>query len=172
MPSDGKITTYVNRTVELGFAWWYYINVEQPDAFELKIKSGESTSKISIKALLREEQVENYKKYITTESTTEEETGFYELDYTDDYALLTLSSFDWRKVDKYEVKPKSMYKSLFEELNQKSVSNLIIDLRNNTGGRSNFADGIIPFVIKKESDHPYWKKTISWEGKEKEGEEQ
>ena len=169
-PSDGEITTYAYRKIEEGFPWLFYFYIDQPDTFEFRIVDQNQQERTeSISALIRSDQVENVKKYISTNSSPNESTdeGFYTLDITNEYALLTLPSFDFRRVNKYEVKSKTLYKSIFKELQDKQVQHLVIDLRYNTGGRNEFADDMVPFISRNASKDPYLKKTISWEGKER-----
>ena len=73
--------------------------------------------------------------------------------------------FDFRRVNKYDVKAKKMYESIFKELKEKHISHLVVDLRNNTGGRNEFADDILPFILQGDESDKYFKWTTSWEGK-------
>lgn len=168
-PSDGDITTYAYKKIDDGFNWMYLLYIEQPDSFSIDYltKGGESKT-ANIKALIRSNQFENFEKYYGSEKqepSTDE--GFYKLSYKDDYAILTLPSFDFRRVNKYDVDAKKLYKTLFTEFNSKGLQHLIIDLRDNTGGRNEFANAIVPYIMKQNSTDEYMKKTISWAGKEK-----
>ncbi|MEM6726373.1 MAG: S41 family peptidase [Bacteroidota bacterium] len=170
MPSDGVIESYAIRKIEDIFVWLYYLHIERPEAFELRFLEPAGTEKtVTVQALNRGDQSANYQQYHPTKKETSPSApeGFYQLSYTDQYALLRLPSFDFRRVNKYEVKSKKMYEVLFTELKNKQVQNLVVDLRNNTGGRNEFADDMVPFILKSDNGDPYLKKTISWEGKER-----
>ncbi|MEL7123296.1 MAG: S41 family peptidase [Bacteroidota bacterium] len=169
-PSDGNIETYAYRKIGDGFNWLYLFHIEQADTFEIVYFDQNALKKtVKIKALVRSDQVANYRKYYSDNNQQNSTAidGFYDLLYDKDYAILTLPSFDFRRVNKYEVKSKKLYKAIFTELKEKQVNHLIIDLRDNTGGRNEFADNIIPFILKSSNGDSFIKKTISWEGKEK-----
>ncbi|MTI19891.1 hypothetical protein E1176_02550 [Fulvivirga sp. RKSG066] len=70
-------------------------------------------------------------------------------------------------MEKHKIKVKSFYKDIFNQLKTNDIKTLVLDLRDNTGGRNEFAEDMVPFILKSENDTPYLKKTISWEGKEK-----
>lgn len=168
-PSDGEILTYANRNIEIGFPWLYYFHIEQADSFRVGYTREHDTEKTAeIQALNKSEQSANFKRYMADDAMPEkaEPTAFYDLKFQEQYALLKLPSFDYRKVDQYKVKSKKMYQSIFKSLADKRVGHLVVDLRDNTGGRNEFADDMIPFVLKPGQADPFLKKTISWEGKE------
>ena len=168
-PSDGDILTYAYRKIEDGFASMYHFYIQQTDTFNITLRTKNYKEKIvRITALVRSDQLDNIKKYYPRNKTKTPDTeGFYTLDINDNYAYLKLSSFDFRKVNKFNVKSNKLYKNIFKELKDKNVNNLVIDLRDNTGGRNEFADGIVPFINKKYENGSYLKKTISWDGKMK-----
>ena len=135
IPSDGNIKTYAYRKIEDGFPQFYLFHIEQTEAFEITYLDQNAEQKTTkITALVRSDQVVNYKKYYANQTRTNssKSQGFYHLKYEDNYALLKLPSFDFKQVNKYEVKSKKMYESIFTELQAKNVKNLIIDLRDNT----------------------------------------
>ena len=95
-----------------------------------------------------------------------ENEGFYTLKHDKGVSYLTLPSFDFRLIDQYGVKAEKLYKSIFTEIANEQSQYLVIDLRENTGGRNEFADEMVPYINKGKED-PFLKKTISWKGKEK-----
>lgn len=170
-PSDGTIETYPAAMIEAGFAWMYYLYVEQADRFVISIQDGNGQLKsVHIQALSREQQIKNYRaKYANGTQPANEppEQAFHRLTFEQDHALLVLSSFDYRKIKAFKLKAKTFYKAIFSELKEKGVENLVIDLRNNTGGRSEFASDIVPYILKAGTASPFLKKTISWKGRTK-----
>jgi len=169
-PADGIITTYVDRKIEQGFSWLYYFYVEQPNAFELRVKdSTGSVRKVTIKALTRELQLSNVNKYYpdTKKGNGNAPDAFYTLTYEGNAAYLTLPSFDYRQIDKYNIKSKKLYKAIFNELRARQVQHLVVDLRNNTGGRNELADHAVPYLLKPGKDAIYLRQTIAWNGKRK-----
>jgi len=169
-PSDGDITTYVDRNIELGFSWIYYLYISQDSTFLLDIRDGSGDLKqVRIKALTREQQFDNYAKFYPERAadSSSETDSFHKLKHDGKVSYLTLPSFDYRKVEKFNINSKRFYKDVFSELKEKQISQLVIDLRGNTGGRNEFADDIVPFILKKDAVAPFLKRTISWEGKTK-----
>ena len=169
-PSDGEILTYAYRKIQEGFPWLYLFHIQEASQVEITIL-GEDQQKrtVTVTTLVRSDQVANYKTYYPRkegESTSPDE-GFYTLQVEPDYALLRLPSFDFRRVNRYKVKSQKLYKEIFKELQDKEVKNLVIDLRDNTGGRNEFADDMVPFVLDPSQADPFLKKTVSWEGKER-----
>ena len=170
LPSDGTIKTYAHKKIGLGFAWMYYLYIKQAASFEIDVMllSGETKS-VSIEAVKIGKQRENYQEFVTSKSSPKETESdrFYELKHEQNISFLTLPSFDFKRIEKYDVEAKSMYNSIFEELETKNTKHLVVDLRGNTGGRYEFASEIIPFILKEGKDTPFLKKSVSWKGKEK-----
>lgn len=170
MPSDGNILTYAYRKIEDRFSWLYYMYIEQVNTFEITFLDNSKTQKtITCNALTGADRTKNLRKFYPQSETNSlvKDEGFYSLDLYDKYAYLKLPSFDFRRINTYKVKSKKMYKGIFKELRDKEVEYLVIDLRNNTGGRNAFADDMVPFINKASISTPFLKKTISWEGKER-----
>jgi len=170
-PSDGFIRTYALEKIEGSFGPYYLLAYGPQDSVEIEYLNASQERKVmKMKTLIRSEQVDNFKKYKlgTIGSDAKAADGFYQLSYQGNTAILSLPSFDFRRVNKYDVKADKMYRKLFQELANNGVENLIIDLRDNTGGRNEFADEMVPFIMKKEATEKYLKITRSWEGKERE----
>jgi C-terminal processing protease CtpA/Prc len=167
-PSDGYIKSYAYRKIESNFSVRYYFHIQQTNNFEITLLDAQQQEKkIALQALVQSKQIENLKKYYPNNNkkkSTDDE-GFYTLEIKDNYSYLKLPSFDFRRVNKYQVKSKKLYKNLFKELRDNKAQNLVIDLRNNTGGRNEFADDIVPFIRKPNTSTPFLKKTIGWNGK-------
>lgn len=169
-PTDGEITTYANRTIELGFSWMYYLYVAQPDSFHLKVKDSLGVvNRLTIKALSRDSQFENYAKYYPDKSKNAkpEIQVFHRLVHEGDVSYLTLPSFDYKRIERHGVKSKELYDAVFTTLKDRQTKYLVVDLRGNTGGRNEFADDMVKYINHQSNSSPFLKKTISWKGKEK-----
>ncbi len=170
IPSDGSISTYQAHKASRGFAWMYYMFVEQAEVFNITYKSLQSSGEktLVIPAITRGEQFENLKKKSgdSKDKTKKEKSinDFYELEIGENYAYLQLKSFDFRLVNEYELDSKKFYKQLFQEIKTKQVNHLIIDLRDNTGGRTEFADDMVPYIQQNREDD-FLKKSVSWKSK-------
>lgn len=168
-PSDGNIITYASENIENGFPWMYYFYVEQCDEFRITCQgSDQSEKEVSIKALIRSQQAENYRKYFPKKEAEEPYSHkLFDLNYEDNTAYLKLKSFDYQIIKQYKIKSKRFYRNMFKGFQEKGIRNLVIDLRNNTGGRIEMAYDMIPFFLKQDNGDNFLKKTISWEGKER-----
>ncbi len=167
-PTDGHITTYGMRKIESNFPWYYHFYVEQASEFEIEFEPARKTGpqRITVKALTNTQRKENaYKKKPKQPAKESTMDDFYTLSFTDDYALFTLKSFDFRLVDKFNIKAKDFYSEVFTEIKESYPKNLVIDIRGNTGGRNAFGEGIVPFIMQDETDAPFLKQNISWSGK-------
>lgn len=170
MPSDGVIKTYAYEKIASSFNWLYYVHIEQVPEFIITYSTLDNIMQTdTITAITLQEQNRNYKKYHNKPEETDEAKPdqFYELEIREDYSILTLPSFDRKRVEKFKVKPKKMYDEIFKELEENSVENLIVDLRNNTGGINDFADQFVSYISVFSNQSPFLKKTISWQGKQR-----
>jgi len=173
IPSDGHITSNLEHKVSSGFSWMYYLFVEQANSFDIEYESYNNNTEIkktTIQAFTRAKQIENAKlkslKNQQTQDIKKSIDDFYKLEINNKYANLTLKTFDHRLINQYKLEPNKLYSEIFAKIKDAGLENLIIDLRNNTGGRNEFADDMIPFILKTKPEK-YLKKTISWKGKEK-----
>ena len=168
---DGSIKSYRQRKAMYGFSWMYYLYVDRSQQFDIEYsRTGmDGTMRVTVAALPLEVRSANYKARYTSDQDADQAPtidDMYTFEIQDVYALLTLKSFDYKLVDKYEVDAVELYEDIFTRIKEGNINKLIIDVRGNTGGRIEFADEIVPFVIG-ESDDPFLKRTISWSGKTK-----
>jgi C-terminal processing protease CtpA/Prc len=171
IPSDGQIETYKEKQLGSGFNWMYYLYLGQPKQFKLILKGYESKQEkeVEISAITRSEMGRNYKSRNTTPTVKEEKAGqqeVFENSIGDSYALLTLKTFNRAKLEKHDIKAAKLFKSIFKDYQEREVRHLIIDLRDNSGGRKEFPIGILPFVLQQDKKGIY-QTAISWKGKEK-----
>ena len=171
MTGDGEIRTYLQQQVSFGFPWMYYLYVDQPDSFTLEyLPEGKAKKKkVTIDAITRQVMVENVRaryKDDDNEDTGEKPHPVYEFEVKGSYALLKLKSFDRQYIEEYNLNERRFYNEIFTQIEEAGVEHLIIDLRNNTGGRNEFADELVPYIFKSEPAD-YLKRTTSWEGKKR-----
>lgn len=169
-PTDGNNKTWAKSIIEIGFPWMYYFYIEQADRLLLSAQTPEGeVGSYEILPLTKLQQTENYWEYVLSElpPETQGEQAFYNLRHGANYTLLTLPSFSYQLIEEGNIKSNKLYKSIFTDIEEQGTENLIIDLRGNTGGRNEFADDMVPYLIKQPSIYPYLKKTVSWDGGEK-----
>ncbi|MEO9871440.1 S41 family peptidase [Ekhidna sp.] len=169
-PSDGNIVGYAHRSIQTSFNWMYYLYIDQSKTFEIsysKFRTG-TESLVTIQPLTNSKLIANYQlKNPTPEPKNESVDDVYELEIQEKYAVLKLKTFYRQLLERYHLKSAKFYQEVFESINDAGCSTLIIDLRNNNGGRKEFANDLVPFIMQIESTDPYLRKSISWSGKEK-----
>ncbi|MEM9050767.1 MAG: S41 family peptidase [Bacteroidota bacterium] len=167
IPTDGVIPTYPRRRLTQRFPWLYHFVIEQSESYTLEVLPfGENEPKeITLEARLSNERMANYRERFKKEDDSPSINDFYELTFQESTAILTLKSFDWRLIEKYGLKAKDFYKGVFEEIEANKSEKLIIDLRDNTGGRNEFADEMVPFIRKENIEIELLSEATSWKGK-------
>ncbi|MEJ2003935.1 MAG: S41 family peptidase [Cyclobacteriaceae bacterium] len=169
IPSDADIETYRQRLLGLTFGWMYYLYIERPESFDIQFARGGEAYGLTVAAQTNEEFVANYK----SNPNGPESPNFsgpdevYSFVISDDHALLTLRSFSRGNIEEFNIKSKKLYKEIFRRLEEENIANFIVDLRNNTGGRNEFADDLLPYINRHGAEGIY-KTSISWEGKVRE----
>jgi hypothetical protein len=166
IPSDADIKSFRDRTLDLSFNWMYYIYIERPDTFELEVRTGNGIQSFSVEAETSAQMTENFRANPNgpEQITQTGKDRVYSFEIKEDYAVLTLRSFSRSLVEENNIKAKNLYKEIFNELSDKNIPNLIIDLRWNTGGRNEFADEMVPY-INANSSSGLLRTSLSWEGK-------
>ncbi|MCB9356824.1 MAG: hypothetical protein H6575_19865 [Lewinellaceae bacterium] len=175
LPADGRIVTYRERTLEGAFNWMYYLFVEQPESFEIRCRrmADAAEQTIAIRAIGRTEMFDNVQKRSANSDKAAEspkgEQEVYELTTEGNTAVLTLRSFNRGLLEQYKIKSGALYKSVFNRLASEKTGALIVDLRDNIGGRNEFADDMLPYIIPaSQKPGEVYKTTRSWKGDVKE----
>lgn len=171
IPTDGEIESYPQRALESAFNWMYYLYIETSSKFYITYVSHKANqeSLVNIPAISLEQMRVNYKNKnqdITPIPAVTGKDKFYEFKLEKNTAVLTLKSFNRQLTEEHKVKPKKLYKEIFKTLKENEINTLIIDLRNNFGGLSKFADEMVPYILK-EKKKGVFKSSVSWKGKEK-----
>lgn len=165
-PHDGEIRSYTEKTIAIGFPWLYYFHIEQSETFEisyLSARKGESVAVIG--ALRKSEQVQVFTDRITKREGPKDDIFAFDIDGT--RALWKLGSFSRSDAESFGIDPKKYYKERFGDIADAQVDRLVIDLRGNMGGLNEFADELVPYILKNEPDSSWLKASESWEGKKK-----
>ncbi|GAB5415968.1 MAG: S41 family peptidase [Crocinitomicaceae bacterium] len=170
MPSDGAIMTNVLNELNYAFPYNYHFFIEQADNFILELEKPNGDRHIaSIKALSKKEQSTNFRKYIHPNKPTDKSKSnpVYSIAQNTDHTLLTLRSFNNTKLNKQEIKPRKLYRAIFDTLAQNETQNLIIDLRDNSGGLFSMASELVPYLTNGASGNRVARVSTSWKGKKK-----
>ncbi len=171
--SDGHIRTNMEYRLSAGFSWMYYLYIGRPEGFTIEYRAKENGKQdvVRVPALTRQQMVENAQKMreAAARQTVENPSGeqaVYEINYRNKTAFLTLRSFDRSMVEQNKIKAAKLYKTIFSDLAARQVEHLVVDLRDNTGGRNEFAYEMLPYILKKPVKGVF-KTSYSWEGKAK-----
>ena len=171
--ADANIQTYTDKKISSGFQWMYYLFIEQTEDFKINYLNEDGEVKETvIKAITRSEMIEvikskkdtSKKEDFSKESSTESK--FYDFEINGKTAILKLKSFDFRLINELEIEADKFYEKIFTQIKEAEIEHVLIDVRGNTGGRNEFADEIIPFIMKKDVKGLF-KTTISWKGNTK-----
>jgi hypothetical protein len=127
--SDGNNTTFKYIEMSRFFSAYYANLIEAPDSFSVICRKGSNIAELKVPAIPRK-TIDLYEKQQTSRETVK---APYYLEFpSEKVALLTISSF-W--MDSKEMGFKKFLKESFAEINDKGIQHLIIDLRNNEGGK-------------------------------------
>ena len=165
--TDGNIVAAKRSKVVQSFPSYYFWFYDRPQHFEITFKSDrrEDVRKVTLPALNRDSMIAwrdaRYGKPQRKETTLSD---VYELTIQEKVAHLRLKSFNRELMERFEVKPKRLYESIFKKLSQQNVEHLILDLRGNTGGRKEYAQEILPFLIKNPREGVVLR-SLSWKGR-------
>lgn len=166
--TDGDIPNAKTQKVLASFSRYYYWFYERPEHYEIAYQPYQSNKvkKTTVPAAPLDSLIawrdRRYGKPEVTERTIDD---VYEFKIEEGIGILTLKSFNRGLKDRFKINTKKLYKSIFKELEEKSVQNLIIDLRDNNGGREEYTKDILPYLLKEPIDGIAIKST-SWEGKQ------
>ncbi|MGD1960852.1 MAG: S41 family peptidase [Fulvivirga sp.] len=122
----------------------YFLFVEQPESFKIKIKK-RSTGQIEWAECSAATILERNAK--RKEEPTHKKEGkdqVYEFKIVNGYGLLTLKTFNRGLLEKYEIEADELYEGIFKELEESGAEHLIVDLRDNNGGRNEFYEDMLP----------------------------
>lgn len=129
--SDGFVATTKDRKIEKFFKWYFATYFSQPDSFRIKFSPDEHSA-ISIVTLasLKGAEIDKNKGVQNKLKPLD-----FRIDKANDLAVLRISSFMANQVKKqHKQNFKKIVKSAFAEIEENKIDNLVIDIRDNTGG--------------------------------------
>lgn len=162
LPTDGRITTRKSYMVNKYLQNVYTNYFKNPDEYVLKIKDQDGIDKdVIIKTLTRKEIQKNTE--IRKSERNDPRNLMLEFDQNASTAILTVKHFfDWKE-DGKNIRFESRLQKLFESIDSSKVDNLVIDVRDNGGGKvpwvllSYFVDE--EFTLSKQADFVFSKKS-------------
>ncbi|HEY2349412.1 MAG TPA: S41 family peptidase [Puia sp.] len=132
IPSDGYNTTLKYRMLDMQFPLWYR-NIDPTENFSVLIKQNNAEKTCSIKGLKYAE--------LSADGFLKEPVRTKQLEFAiiNELAILTIHSFSKTDIKKTDQNFKKFIDQAFLELASKKIKNLIVDLRDNTGGSDPYA---------------------------------
>jgi len=154
LTGDGYSNSYKDSQLEIGaFNRLYNLLNDEQNRFTVTFKSGPVTKTRTIKAAeVQNKKADILRLYGSSQRSEgaplnpeDSAKSLHEVTYLKDMpstALLRISNFTY---DDYS----SFHKKLFKELKQKSINNLVIDLRNNAGGNERACIDLMKYLVDK-----------------------
>ncbi|MCK8523508.1 S41 family peptidase [Aquimarina sp. D1M17] len=105
-------------------------------------------AKTKVKSISKEDYKKRESIRYTTKATTEEAFSF-DINKNDNYAYLKINRFFKTSYDEPENTYPIFYKQCFKEIAYKNIKNLIIDLRNNGGGKASNAAYLLQYLVNQ-----------------------
>lgn len=144
LPSDGKIETKKNQVLNNGaFSFLYNWIYGNKNSFSVryKTKQGEIKTTNINAALVKDFECDNGNEPVNTKDL--------QLDFPEkNIALLTVKTFDDNKLAGKQ-NFRDFLETSFKEINSRSVSELIIDLRGNAGGADAYGALLYSYLTRK-----------------------
>lgn len=159
IPSDGYNRTLKTLVLNHQFSTWYQTMIGIHDQFTVDVVGENERETFIVKGVNKEV----FPTMESLESSTKKQLDFKIEDNT---GILTIHSFAKSVIKKNDQNFKKFIKSTFKELQQKQITNLVLDVRYNTGGTDGNAAFLASYFF--DSDFRYWDKIEVTEGIAKE----
>jgi len=151
LTSDGAIESGKFWKLNGQFGLYYYLFIEQPAKFRLDCydQTTKARKTIEVPAMTQSEQKERINEKAGTTSKVDKKPLRFELLALPNTALLTIETFDDGAMEKAGQNFSQFLKTTFQELAEKKIQDLIIDLRGNDGG-ANLGPVLFSYLTDKE----------------------
>lgn len=152
--TDGYIKISKYDQMNSFFRYYYYLFVSQTEDFEVTYKTENETQSIQLKGLNIDSMntwiEERYPEIVESRKKK----NLYSLEYKKAYetAIFTLHSFAGRRFTKDGLRPKSLFRAVFDTIqNQYQAKNIVIDLRRNRGGRISYMFDLLSYLTSNKN---------------------
>ena len=156
--TDGHIQSRKNRLIERyfynrfhGFDLYYHLHIDRSENFHVIYQQlgDDRIQQIDLKGIGIEERANRLNEMYAKDEKLWQNTPSprFELNQEEDYALLSLSRSFYNK----DIDPDFdlFLKNTFQELRNKGITNLILDLRNNEGGSEHHQIELMSYLYNK-----------------------
>ena len=151
---DGYNDSWPKAKVAKDFSGCYALFKGTPAVFDLEIlgKNGQIQT-IQVDGLTTPEIIKNNKKRYPNRPAKVGNPLQFKIEKN--IGILTIQSFDLPTIKKVKQQYKAFFKTTFQQIKQKKLAHLIIDLRDNGGGWPEVVDELFSYLI----DQPYTNQT-------------
>lgn len=151
VPSDGYNKTLKTLTLNHTFPLWYQSILGTTQNFEVEVKTDNKKFTYNLEGISKD-ALPVFKLY------EDEKKPQLTLEIDNSIAVLTIHTFSNSTIKSNEQKFKKFIKTTFKKLNSDKVENLVIDLRNNTGGSDGNAAYLASFLF--DESFKYWEDQV------------
>ena len=132
------------------FSKSYAINIEQPEIFEIELSDSSNNNfiKININSVSYKEFIGECRKIWNTKPFNKRE-PYLSLKIENSLAILNLNTFDNDDLKEEKLNFKKFISNSFEKIEKLKITDLIIDIRKNTGGTEGNEDFLFSFLMNK-----------------------
>lgn len=141
--SDGNNTTFKYVEMSKYFSAYYANLVETPDTFTIKYIKDNQLNEIKLAAISRT-KIDFYEKKMALQQPVRE--PYFVEFISDKVAKLTISSFG---EDERKISYNRFLKKTFAEINDQGIEYLIIDVRNNEGGKDKRGALLLSYLMDR-----------------------
>lgn len=150
---DGENRSFPTEIVSQDFSEFYANVLGTPDSFDIQIKRAKKEENFTIEALplaklkeLSEHRYQHEKRPWYNDNPGSP-TNFK---IKDGVGILYLPSFSIYQLKEDKIKYKAFFRKVFEELEEKNIENLIIDIRDNGGGHGDVAAELFSYLHEED----------------------
>jgi hypothetical protein len=149
--TDAAIDNARLNDLDLIFHVWYYLLFDQPESFTIETLSrdGETETYQFEAVSLQEQNKHRLARYGAPESRPPlNADNFFEQEVWPEQNALYLNLFSYHSslLLEHEVNPREFWRGIFAQLEAENITKLVIDLRENRGGRNEFVWDLLPFI--------------------------
>lgn len=149
IPSDGFNETEKILILNHHFSLWYQTVIELSNNYTVEVNNNGIVETYNLNGVSKKV----FPSIEFLESSTKKQLSFK---IKEDIGIIKIQTFSKSVINENNQKFKKFLKSTFNELNEKKIENLIIDLRYNTGGSDSYAVLFASYFFDK--SFRYWNK--------------
>lgn len=147
IPADGYNETGKIRLLNYRFPLWYRSMIESPNEFSLTVTSGNNTRSVIVGGV-------NESVIPSMDSLVFGTRKMIQFFLKENVGVLTILTFDNRQIKHHGQRFRKTIRKSFQALRKNNVKNLVIDIRNNTGGTDSNAAFLARYIHQR--PYHYW----------------